>query len=142
MFLKVKFIFSIVYLICINIYMVRLSFEKVFPKFSSSMGLLYICRIQLLLPTSKCIHMHYTISANSQIIASEILAVKIFSLTLVLHKFKFIILRILRTLKNSIKALLECAEFHGTVYLLYFVTIFFTFFLHLLNRFSAMTMTT
>lgn len=122
--------------------MVRLSSEKVVPKFSSSMGLLCICRIQLLLPTSKCIYMHYIIPASSQIIAFEILAVDIFSLTLVLQKFKFIILGVLKTVKNCIKALSEWAEFCGSVYLLYFVAIFFTFFLPLLNRFSAMTMPT
>lgn len=80
--LKIKFILTIIYLICINLTLVRFSFEKVFPKYSSSMGLLYICRIQLLLPTSKYIHMHCTIPGNSQIIAFEILSVKMFSLTL------------------------------------------------------------
>lgn len=130
------------YLICINIDTVRLSSEKVVPEFSSSMGLLCICRIQLLLPTSECIYVHDIIPASSQVIAFEILAVKIFSLTLVLQKFKFIILGVLKTVKNCIKALSEWTEFRGSVYLLYFVAIFFTFFLHLLNRFSAMTMPT
>lgn len=137
-FLKVKFIFSITYLVSINIDMVRLSFAKVFPKFSSSTeNLLCICRIQLLLPTSKCIHMHHVITANSQIIAFEVLAVKIFTLMLVLQKFKFIILGILKY-QSSIRT--GWIPWHSLFTV--FVAIFFTFFLHLLNRFSAVTVPT
>lgn len=111
---KIYFLYYI-YLICINIDMVRLSFEKVVPKLFSSMGLWCIWRIQLLLLNYKCIHMHCIIPDNSQIVAFEILAVKIFSLTLVLQKFKFIILGILKTLRTVPELYQNGLEFHGSV---------------------------